>query len=142
MHVDTAFACYDAGLHQQAGGDGSEVCSGELLLESLVACAGVTFNVVATATGVTFRSVQLVVEDEGDFRGTLGLAKAYRWASPTSACVSTWTATPPTSRYPRYGTAPHHAKLHFTAGSVTNSITCVPAPPCGCVAGRSLTRLA
>ena len=75
VHVETAFARYDAGLHEKAGGDGSEACSGDLLLESLVACAGVTFNVVATAMGVTFRSARVVVEGEGDFRGTLGLAK-------------------------------------------------------------------
>jgi uncharacterized OsmC-like protein len=75
VHVDTAFARYDAGLHEKAGGSGSEACSGDLLLESLVACAGVTFNVVATAMGVAFRSARVVVEGEGDFRGTLGLAK-------------------------------------------------------------------
>lgn len=75
VHVDTAFARYDAGLHPKAGGDGLEACSGDLLLESLVACAGVTFNVVATAMGIAFRSATVVVEGEGDFRGTLGLAK-------------------------------------------------------------------
>jgi uncharacterized OsmC-like protein len=73
--IETRFARFDAGLHPKAGGDGSEACSGDLLLESLVACAGVTFNVVATALGVPFRSVKVVVEGEGDFRGTLGLAK-------------------------------------------------------------------
>ena len=75
VHVDTAFARYDAGLHEKAGGDGLEACSGDLLLESMVACAGVTFNVVATAMGIAFRSATVVVEGEGDFRGTLGLAK-------------------------------------------------------------------
>ena len=73
--VETAFARYDAGLHPAAGGDGSDACSGDLLLESLVACAGVTFNIVATAMGVAFRSARVVVEGEGDFRGTLGVAK-------------------------------------------------------------------
>jgi len=73
--IETRFARFDAGLHPKAGGDGSEACSGDLLLESLVACAGVTFNVVATAMGVPFRSATVVVEGEGDFRGTLGLAK-------------------------------------------------------------------
>ena len=62
-------------MHPAAGGDGSEVCSGDMLLESLVACAGVTFNVVATAMGIPFRSARVIVEGEGDFRGTLGLAK-------------------------------------------------------------------
>jgi uncharacterized OsmC-like protein len=75
VHVETAFANYDAGLHEKAGGSGTEACSGDLLLESLVACAGVTFNVVATAMGIAFRSARVVVEGEGDFRGTLGLAK-------------------------------------------------------------------
>jgi len=75
VRIETAFAHYDAGLHEKAGGDGTEACSGDLLLESLVACAGVTFNVVATAMGIVFRSARVVVEGEGDFRGTLGLAK-------------------------------------------------------------------
>ena len=75
VHIETAFARYDAGLHEKAGGDGSQACSGDLLLESLVACAGVTFNVVATAMGITFRSAQVVADGDGDFRGTLGLAK-------------------------------------------------------------------
>ncbi len=75
VRVETAFAQYDAGLHEKAGGTGTEACSGDLLLDSLVACAGVTFNVVATAMGIGFRSAQVVVEGEGDFRGTLGLAK-------------------------------------------------------------------
>ena len=66
---------YDAGLHPAAGGDGSEACSGDLLLESLVACAGVTFNVGATAISIPWRSVIVIVEGEGDFRGALGVAK-------------------------------------------------------------------
>ena len=73
--IETRFAKFDAGLHPAAGGDGSEACSGDLLLESLVACAGVTFNVVATAMGVPWRSAEVIVEGEGDFRGTLGIAK-------------------------------------------------------------------
>ena len=73
--IETRFARYDAGLHPAAGGDGSEACSGDLLLESLVACAGVTFNVVATAISIPWRSVIVTVEGEGDFRGTLGVAK-------------------------------------------------------------------
>jgi uncharacterized OsmC-like protein len=73
--IETRFARFDAGLHPMAGGDDSEACSGDLLLESLVACAGVTFNAVATAMGIPWRSAQVVVEGEGDFRGTLGVAK-------------------------------------------------------------------
>ena len=75
VHIETRFARFDAGLHPAAGGDGSEACSGDLLLESLVACAGVTFNVVATAMSIPFRSAKVIVEGEGDFRGTLGIAK-------------------------------------------------------------------
>ncbi len=73
--IETRFARFDAGLHPAAGGDGSEACSGDLLLESLVACAGVTFNVVATAMSIPFNSATVIVEGEGDFRGTLGVAK-------------------------------------------------------------------
>ncbi len=75
VRIETPFARFDAGLHEKAGGDGAEACSGDLLLESLVACAGVTLNVVATAMGIGFRSARVVVEGEGDFRGTLGLTK-------------------------------------------------------------------
>ena len=75
VRIESRFARFDAGLHPAAGGDGSEACSGDLLLESLVACAGVTFNVVATAMSIPLRSAKVIVEGEGDFRGTLGLAK-------------------------------------------------------------------
>jgi uncharacterized OsmC-like protein len=73
--IENRFGRIDAGLHPAAGGDGSEACSGDMLLESLVACAGVTFNVVATAMGIAFRSATVIVEGDGDFRGTLGVAK-------------------------------------------------------------------
>jgi uncharacterized OsmC-like protein len=75
VHLHTRFAQFDAGLHPKAGGDDSQACSGDLLLESLVACAGVTFNVVATAMGIPFEQVDVVVEGDGDFRGTLGISK-------------------------------------------------------------------
>ncbi len=73
--ITNRFATVDAGLHPAAGGDGSEACSGDMLLEALVACAGVTFNVVSTAMGIPYRSAEIIVEGEGDFRGTLGIAK-------------------------------------------------------------------
>ena len=73
--IETRFATIDAGLHPAAGGNGREACSGDMLLESLVACAGVTFNVVATAMSISFRSATVIVEGEGDFRGTLGISK-------------------------------------------------------------------
>lgn len=62
-----------AGLHEAAGGSGAEACSGELLLESLVACAGVTFAAVATNMDLAVRSCKIVAEGEMDFRGTLGI---------------------------------------------------------------------
>lgn len=73
--IETRFATIDAGLHPAAGGNGREACSGDMLLESLVACAGVTFNVVATAMSISFRSAKVIVEGDGDFRGTLGISK-------------------------------------------------------------------
>jgi uncharacterized OsmC-like protein len=73
--IETRFGTINAGLHPAAGGDGSEACSGDMLLEALVACAGVTFNVVATAMGIPFRSARVILEGDGDFRGTLGLSR-------------------------------------------------------------------
>lgn len=73
--VEGQFGPIDAGLHPAAGGDGKDACSIDMLLQSMVACAGVTFNLVATAMGVPFRSVRVVVEGDGDFRGALGLSK-------------------------------------------------------------------
>jgi uncharacterized OsmC-like protein len=64
-----------AGLHPAAGGDGLGACSGEMLLEALVACAGVTLNAVATAMGIELRDARLRAEGTLDFRGTLGVAK-------------------------------------------------------------------
>lgn len=62
-----------AGLHRATGGDGSDACSGDLLMEALVACAGVTLRSVATAMGVTIHSADLVAEGVFDVRGTLGI---------------------------------------------------------------------
>ncbi len=71
--VQTGQALVEAGLHPATGGDGSAVCSGDLLLDALVACAGVTLRAVATALGVTVRAGQVRAEDDIDFRGTLGV---------------------------------------------------------------------
>ena len=73
--VATAKALVEAGLHPATGGSGVQACSGDMLLQALVACAGVTFNAVATALGLDI--VEAVVRAEGDldFRGTLGVAK-------------------------------------------------------------------
>jgi uncharacterized OsmC-like protein len=62
-----------AGLHPAAGGDGSEACSADLLLQALVACAGVTLNAVSTAMGVQLRSAKVIADGIWDARGTLGV---------------------------------------------------------------------
>jgi uncharacterized OsmC-like protein len=68
-------ALVEAGLHQAAGGDGSQACSGDMLLQALVACAGVTLRAVATSLGVLLREARIVAEGDIDFRGTLAVAK-------------------------------------------------------------------
>jgi uncharacterized OsmC-like protein len=73
--VQTGKALVAAGLHRATGGDGLSACSGDMLLEALVACAGVTLNAVATAIGVVIRSGAVRAEGDLDFRGTLGVAK-------------------------------------------------------------------
>lgn len=73
--VDTGRALVEAGLHPATGGDGSQACSGDMLLEALAACAGVTLRAVATAFGLDLRSGKVVAEGDLDFRGTLGVAK-------------------------------------------------------------------
>jgi uncharacterized OsmC-like protein len=64
-----------AGLHPATGGTGLSACSGDMLLEALVACAGVTLNAVATALGIELRDASLQAEGDLDFRGTLGVSK-------------------------------------------------------------------
>jgi uncharacterized OsmC-like protein len=64
-----------AGLHPATGGDGLSLCSGDMLLEALVACAGVTMNAVATALAIPLRDAVLEAEGDLDFRGTLGVSK-------------------------------------------------------------------
>lgn len=71
--VRTGRALVEAGLHPATGGDGSLACSGDLLLEALVACAGVTLRAVATAIGVAIRSGRVHAEGDIDFRGTLAV---------------------------------------------------------------------
>ena len=73
--VATGRALVTAGLHPATGGSGLEACSGDMLLEALVACAGVTFNAVATAIGVVVKSGEVKAEGDLDFRGTLGVVK-------------------------------------------------------------------
>ena len=73
--VETGRALAVAGLHPATGGSGLELCSGDMLLEALVACAGVTLKAVATAIDVPLRSGTVSAEGDLDFRGTLGVAK-------------------------------------------------------------------
>ena len=73
--VQTGKALVTAGLHPATGGNGLAACSGDMLLEALVACAGVTLNAVATSIGVNLRKGAVHAEGDLDFRGTLGVAK-------------------------------------------------------------------
>jgi uncharacterized OsmC-like protein len=73
--VETGRALAVAGLHPATGGSGLELCSGDMLLEALVACAGVTLKAVATAIDVPLKSGIVAAEGDLDFRGTLGVAK-------------------------------------------------------------------
>jgi uncharacterized OsmC-like protein len=73
--VETGKALVEAGLHPATGGDGIGACSGDMLLEALVACAGVTLSAVATALGIPLRDATVRAEGDLDFRGTLGVSK-------------------------------------------------------------------
>jgi uncharacterized OsmC-like protein len=73
--VETGLTLVEAGLHPATGGDGLAACSGDMLLEALAACAGVTLRAVATALEIPIRSGTVQVEGDLDFRGTLGVAK-------------------------------------------------------------------
>jgi uncharacterized OsmC-like protein len=73
--VDTGRALVEAGLHPATGGTGLQACSGDMLLEALVACAGVTLRAVATALEIPLRAGKVLAEGDLDFRGTLGIAK-------------------------------------------------------------------
>jgi len=73
--IQTGKALVEAGLHPATGGDGTFACSGDMLLEALAACAGVTMAAVATSIGVELRSGTVRVEGDLDFRGTLGVSR-------------------------------------------------------------------
>lgn len=73
--IETGKALVVAGLHPATGGSGQAACSGDMLLEALVACAGVTLNAVATSLGIELRDASLEAEGDLDFRGTLGVSK-------------------------------------------------------------------
>jgi len=73
--IETGKGLVTAGLHPATGGNGLQACSGDMLLEALVACAGVTLSAVATALGIELRDAVLKAEGDLDFRGTLGVSK-------------------------------------------------------------------
>ena len=73
--VATGRALVEAGLHPATGGTGALACSGDMLLQALVACAGVTLSAVATSLGIEVRGGRIAAEGDLDFRGTLGVAK-------------------------------------------------------------------
>jgi len=73
--VDTGKALITAGLHPATGGNGMYTCSGDMLLEALAACAGVTLSAVATAIGIEMKDVTVKAEGDIDFRGTLGISR-------------------------------------------------------------------
>ena len=73
--VETGRALIEAGLHPATGGTGLQVCSGDMLLEALVACAGVTLQAVATAIGIEIKNGIVSAEGDLDFKGTLGVSK-------------------------------------------------------------------
>ncbi len=74
-NVETGKALVAAGLHPGTGGSGAFACSGDMLLQALVACAGVTLKAVATALNIEIRNAKVLAEGDLDFRGTLGVAK-------------------------------------------------------------------
>jgi uncharacterized OsmC-like protein len=73
--LETGRGLIESGLHPATGGDGLAACSGDMLLEALVACAGVTLRAVATALAIPVRGGTVVAEGDLDFRGTLGVSK-------------------------------------------------------------------
>ena len=73
--VETRQAIAEAGLHPASGGDGTQLCSGDMLLEALVACAGVTLRAVSTALEIPLRDAKVTAEGDLDFRGTLAVSK-------------------------------------------------------------------
>ena len=75
VRIETGHGRVEAGLHPATGGNGQDACSGDMLLEALAACAGVTLKAVAIALGITIRQGHVYAEGDLDFRGTLGVAR-------------------------------------------------------------------
>jgi uncharacterized OsmC-like protein len=96
--VETGRALVEAGLHPATGGNGLLACSGDLLLEALVACAGVTLQAVATAIGVEIKSGTVKAEGDLDFKGTLGVSKEVPVGLMQFVCNSILIQTLPQSK--------------------------------------------
>jgi hypothetical protein len=92
--IGTGRAIAEAGLHPAGGGDGSQLCSGDMLLEALAACAGVTLRAVSTSLGIAIDSGAVRAEGDLDFRGTLGVDRGARSAFGRSGSASSWRAMP------------------------------------------------
>jgi uncharacterized OsmC-like protein len=75
VRIETGHGRVEAGLHPATGGSGDDACSGDMLLEALAACSGVTLKAVATALGIVLRDGVVIAEGDLDFRGTLGVSK-------------------------------------------------------------------
>ena len=88
VHIETGLGKVEAGLHAMAGGDGTLACSGDMLLEALVACAGVTLQAVATSMGIAIRGGRVTVQGDADFRGTLGIKAAGADKSAPVGCTA------------------------------------------------------
>ncbi len=73
--VETGKVLTEAGLHPATGGNGMQICSGDMLLEALVACAGVTLSAISTAIGIEIKNSTIKAEGDLDFRGALGVSK-------------------------------------------------------------------
>ena len=92
--VDTGKALVEAGLHPSGGGTGLQACSGDMLLQALVACAGVTLRAVATALSIDIQGARVSAEGDLDVRGTLGVDRDAPVGFRRSACTSSSRATP------------------------------------------------
>ena len=99
--VETGKALVEAGLHPATGGDGTAACSGDMLLEALVACAGVTLRAVATAIGVEVRTPESERKETWTSAAPSACRRRLRSASAAFACSSTSTRGRPRSRWPR-----------------------------------------
>lgn len=104
--VDTGAALVAAGLHPATGGNGLASCSGDMLLQALVACAGLTLGAVATALGIEARDAGITAEGDLDFRGTLGVSKEVPVGSVRYVSGSGWIRMLRTNRSPRSYASP------------------------------------